>query len=147
MRIYERGFTFPRPEVNLFSLEDTEINLCSLSLGGIHGFPHLASAVIEGWLPHIKSTQLANVLHGFAPLGSFFRVSEGVADLIFLPLEQYKKDQRVLRGLQKGGMSLARNVGVEAMSLSKYLSDTANVALRFADDILSPEKQALSHFA
>eukprot|EP00121_Abeoforma_whisleri_P013331 Awhi_evm1s12297 len=57
--------------------------------------------MVEGWLPHVKETQVLGVLSGVTPIKSFVNVGGGVADLIFLPLEQYQKDNRVMRGLQK----------------------------------------------
>jgi hypothetical protein len=44
------------------------------------------------WLPHIKSTQVPNVISGVAPIRSLVNLGSGVADLILLPIEQYKED-------------------------------------------------------
>ena len=44
------------------------------------------------WLPHIKSTQVPNVVSGVAPIRSLVNLGSGVADLILLPIEQYKED-------------------------------------------------------
>ncbi|CAG8682500.1 8209_t:CDS:2, partial [Funneliformis caledonium] len=66
-------------------------------------------------LPHIKITQVPNVVSGVAPIRSLVNLGSGVADLILLPIEQYKKNGRIIRGLQKGTESFAQATTMEAI--------------------------------
>lgn len=50
-------------------------------------------------MPHIKNTQLPHMVSGVAPLRSLVNVGSGVADLVLLPIEQYKKDGRIIKGM------------------------------------------------
>jgi hypothetical protein len=93
------------------------------------------------WLPHIKSTQVPNVVSGVAPIRSLVNLGSGVADLILLPIEQYKKDGRVIRGLQKGTQSFARATTMEAIKFGTKLAVGTQILLEHADEILSFESQ------
>ena len=88
------------------------------------------------------STQLPNVVSGVAPIRSFVNIGSGVADLILLPIEQYKKDGRVIRGLQKGTQSFARATTMEAIKLGTKLAVGTQILLEHADEVLSFESQA-----
>jgi hypothetical protein len=93
------------------------------------------------WLPHIKSTQVPNVVSGVAPIRSLVNIGSGVADLILLPIEQYKKDGRVFRGLQKGTQSFARATTMEAIKFGTKLAVGTQILLEHADEILSFDPQ------
>jgi autophagy-related protein 2 len=43
---------------------------------------------------------------GVAPIRSLVNVGNGVADLVFMPLEEYQRDQRVMRGYGQARYSL-----------------------------------------
>ena len=46
--------------------------------------------------------QVHKLLKGVAPFRSLFALGCGAAKLFSLPAEHYKKDRRLLKGLQKG---------------------------------------------
>ena len=50
------------------------------------------------WLPHIKNTQVPHMISGVAPIRPFVNLGNGVADLVLLPIQQYRKDGRIMRG-------------------------------------------------
>ena len=50
----------------------------------------------------MKATQLADVISGVAPIRSVVNVGSGVADLVLLPIAQYKKDGRIVRDDEEG---------------------------------------------
>ena len=77
-----------------------------------------------------------------APIRSLVNLGSGVADLILLPIEQYKKDGRVIRGLQKGTQSFARATTMEAIKFGTKLAVGTQILLEHADEILSFESQA-----
>lgn len=88
------------------------------------------------WTPDVKANQLADVISGVSPIRSMVNVGSGVADLILLPIEQYRKDGRVARGLQHGGKSFVRSTGLEMMKLGARLATGTQVLLERAEGAL-----------
>lgn len=88
------------------------------------------------WTPDVKANQLADVISGVSPIRSMVNVGSGVADLILLPIEQYRKDGRVARGLQQGGHSFVRSTALEMMKLGARLATGTQVVLERAEGAL-----------
>lgn len=88
------------------------------------------------WTPDVKATQLVEVISGVAPIRSVVNVGSGVADLILLPIEQYKKDGRVVRGVQKGAEAFMRSTATEFVRLGARLATGTQVILEQAEDAL-----------
>lgn len=63
-------------------------------------------------------------------------VGSGVADLILLPIEQYRKDGRVARGVQRGTNSFVRSTAMEMMKLGAKLATGTQVILEEAEGVL-----------
>ncbi len=63
-------------------------------------------------------------------------VGSGVADLILLPIEQYRKDGRVARGVQRGTNSFVRSTAMEMMKLGARLATGTQVILEKAEGVL-----------
>ena len=88
------------------------------------------------WTPDVKANQLASVLAGIAPIRSVVNVGSGMADLVLLPIDQYRKDGRVLRGLQKGATSFSKSSALEALRLGARLATGTQVILEKAESII-----------
>ena len=88
------------------------------------------------WTPDVKATQLAEVISGVAPIRSVVNVGSGVADLVLLPISQYKKDGRVVRGLQKGTTAFVRSTATEAVRLGARLATGTQVILEQAEGVI-----------
>ena len=84
----------------------------------------------------MKATQLVDVISGVAPIRSVVNVGSGVADLVLLPIAQYKKDGRVLRGVQKGTTSFLKSTAMEAIRLGARLATGTQVILEQAENVL-----------
>ena len=84
----------------------------------------------------MKATQLVDVISGVAPIRSVVNVGSGVADLVLLPIAQYKKDGRVLRGVQKGATSFLKSTAMEAIKLGARLATGTQVILEQAENVL-----------
>lgn len=84
----------------------------------------------------MKATQLVDVISGVAPIRSVVNVGSGVADLVLLPIAQYKKDGRVLRGVQKGATSFLKSTAMEAIRLGARLATGTQVILEQAETVL-----------
>ena len=89
----------------------------------------------------MKATQLADVISGVAPIRSVVNVGSGVADLVLLPIAQYKKDGRIVRGIQKGTRAFVQTTAVEAIKLGARLATGTQVILEQAENVLG------SHFS
>lgn len=88
------------------------------------------------WTPDVKATQLVDVISGVAPIRSVVNVGSGVADLVLLPIAQYKKDGRIVRGLQKGTKAFVQSTAMEAIKLGARLATGTQVILEQAENVL-----------
>lgn len=84
----------------------------------------------------MKATQLVDVISGVSPIRSVVNVGSGVADLVLLPIAQYKKDGRVVRGLQKGTTAFVKSTAMEAIKLGARLATGTQVILEQAETVL-----------
>jgi autophagy-related protein 2 len=88
------------------------------------------------WTPDVKATQLMDVISGVSPIRSVVNVGSGVADLVLLPIAQYKKDGRIVRGIQKGTTAFVRSTAMEALKLGARLATGTQVILEQAEGVL-----------
>ena len=79
---------------------------------------------------------MVDVISGVAPIRSVVNVGSGVADLVLLPIAQYKKDGRVVRGLQKGANAFVKSTAMEAIRLGARLATGTQVILEQAETVL-----------
>lgn len=88
------------------------------------------------WTPDVKANQLADVISGVSPIRSLVNVGSGVADLVLLPIAQYRKDGRLVRGVQKGTAAFMRSTGMEAIKIGARLAAGTQVILEQAEGVL-----------
>jgi hypothetical protein len=129
--------------MNLFRLDGAEISLSHVKLTGIKGMDGLLDRLSQEWLPHILNTQKMNMISGVSPVRSIVNLSTGVSDLVLLPIQQYRKDGRLIKGIQRGTSSFARATAIEAIKLSSRVATGTQVILEHADGFFSPTSQAL----
>ncbi|EIW60338.1 uncharacterized protein TRAVEDRAFT_63914 [Trametes versicolor FP-101664 SS1] len=122
--------------MNFFHFDGSEMTLRHLTLNGITGWPRFFDLLNDLWTPDVKATQLVEVISGVAPIRSVVNVGSGVADLVLLPIAQYKKDGRVVRGLQKGANSFVQSTAMEAIRLGARLATGTQVILEQAETVL-----------
>ncbi|GAA95658.1 uncharacterized protein L969DRAFT_81399 [Mixia osmundae IAM 14324] len=119
--------------MNLFHFDASEMVLRRIVLSDVHGFSRLSDLLQEIWSPDVKANQLSDFLSGIAPVRSLVNVGSGVADLILLPIEQYKRDGRLMRGLLRGTTSFAQTSGLEALRVGARLATGTQVILEKAE--------------
>jgi autophagy-related protein 2 len=85
----------------------------------------------------VKANQIADIVSGVSPIRSLVNVGSGVADLILLPIEQYRKDGRIGRGVQKGTNSFVKSTAMEMMKLGARLATGTQVVLEKAEGVLA----------
>jgi autophagy-related protein 2 len=107
-----------------------------IELHGVSGFPKLAKLLNGIWMPDIRSTQLGDVLAGLAPVRSLVRLGSGVRDLIWIPIEEYRKDGRLVRGIQKGAWTFAKNATTELVKLGAKLAAGTQTILESAEQAM-----------
>lgn len=109
---------------------------CSCQLTG---WARLGDTLNDLWTPDVTATQLVDVISGVAPIRSVVNVGSGVADLVLLPIAQYRKDGRVLRGVQKGTTAFMQSTGMEALRLGARLATGTQVILEQAETLLGAQ--------
>ena len=74
---------------------------------GLLGISKLIDFAQNEWKKDIINNQIPSVLSGLGPMHSIVDLYSGVKDLFWLPVEQYQKDGRMIRGLQRGTSSFS----------------------------------------
>lgn len=101
----------------------------------------MSTTLQDIWTPDVKANQIADIISGVSPIRSLVNVGSGVADLILLPIEQYRKDGRVARGVQKGTNSFVKSTAMEMMKLGARLATGTQVVLEKAEGALGGRTQ------
>jgi autophagy-related protein 2 len=70
---------------------------------------------------------------------SVLQLMQGLKDLILMPVEQYQKDGRILRGLQRGAHSFTSSTAMSLLDFTNKLLGVIKFAAELAFDIMSPE--------
>ncbi|KAL0946599.1 hypothetical protein HGRIS_012798 [Hohenbuehelia grisea] len=122
--------------MNFFHFDGAEMTLRHITLSGITGWPRFFDLLNDLWTPDVKATQLVDVISGVAPIRSMVNVGSGFADLVLLPLAQYKKDGRIVRGVQKGATSFVKSTAMEAVKMGVSLATGTQVILEQAEGVL-----------
>ena len=73
---------------------------------------------LSEWLADIRGTQLPRILGGVGPVHSFLQLFQGLVDLVWLPIDQYRRDGRVMRGLQRGANSFTTSSAMAFLELT-----------------------------
>ncbi|KAJ7581343.1 hypothetical protein C8J56DRAFT_959789 [Mycena floridula] len=125
--------------MNFFHFDGAEMTLRHITLFGITGWPRLFDLLNDLWTPDVKATQLVDVISGVAPIRSVVNVGSGIADLVLLPIAQYKKDGRIVRGVQKGATAFVKSTAIEAIKLGARLATGTQVILEHAEGVLGSQ--------
>jgi hypothetical protein len=119
--------------VNLVSLDGAQLELGRIKLTGLTGWDGLIDKISDEWIMHIKETQLGSMVSGINPIRPVVNLSKGASDMVRLPIQQYRKDGRIINGLSRGTQSFARATAIELIKLSSKVTSGTQVALEHAD--------------
>ncbi|KAK0531340.1 autophagy- protein 2 [Tilletia horrida] len=122
--------------MNFFHFDGSDMTLRHVTLRGIAGWPRFFEALNDIWTPDVKANQLADVIAGIAPIRTVVNVGAGLADLVLLPIEQYQKDGRLVKGIGRGLGSFAKTATLEAVKLTAQLATGTQVILERAEHVL-----------
>lgn len=105
--------------IGLGQLNHAEIKLKSIvHKSGLLGVDKLLTYVTNEWIGDIRRNQLPLVLGGVGPIHSVSKLLAGVRDLFLLPIEQYQKDGRLVRGIQRGTSAFTSSSAHAALDLT-----------------------------
>ncbi|XP_006879228.1 PREDICTED: autophagy-related protein 2 homolog B [Elephantulus edwardii] len=130
--------------IGLAQLNCSELKLKRLCYRhGLLGVDKLLSYAISEWLSDIKKNQLPGLLGGVGPMHSLVQLVQGLKDLVWLPIEQYRKDGRIVRGFQRGAASFGTSTAMAALELTNRMVQTIQAAAETAYDMVSPGTLAI----
>ncbi|KAF9603872.1 hypothetical protein IFM89_038130 [Coptis chinensis] len=115
--------------VNLVPWKGVELKLKHVHAVGIYGWSSVCETIMGEWLEDISNNQIHKFLRGLPPIRSLFTVSSGAAKLVSLPVKSYKKDHRLLKGIQRGAIAFLRSISLEAVGLGVHLAAGAHDVL------------------
>ncbi|KAG7163547.1 autophagy-related protein 2 homolog A-like [Homarus americanus] len=105
--------------IGLGQLNQSELTLKSIvHKSGLLGIDRLIQYITNEWVNDIRRNQLPSVLGGVGPMHSVGKLVGGVRDLFLLPIEQYQKDGRLVRGLQRGTSAFTTSSAHAALDLT-----------------------------
>uniref|UniRef100_A0A3P9IZC0 Autophagy related 2B n=1 Tax=Oryzias latipes TaxID=8090 RepID=A0A3P9IZC0_ORYLA len=131
--------TFAGIVFGLTQLNCSELKLRQLCYRqGLLGVDKLFSYALNEWLNDIKTNQLQGILSGVAPIHTLVKLAHGLRDLVWLPIEQYRKDGRIVRGFQRGTASFGTSTAMAALELTNRMVRTIQAAAETAYDMVSP---------
>ena len=126
--------------LNLFTLEGAVMKLDAVILRGCSGWAEVWERLVAEWLPLLRGPQMSNlVMAGVPGMRSIGNLGSGAADLVLLPIEQYRRNGRMMRGLQLGAVSFAKAATLEAVTIGASLASGTKVLLEYADEIFSDD--------
>ncbi|XP_034655365.1 autophagy-related protein 2 homolog A isoform X1 [Drosophila subobscura] len=104
---------------------------------GILGWNKLCEFLCKEWLKDIKRNQLPNILSGIGPTNAVLQLFQGVYDLFRLPIEQYNKDGRIIRGFQLGAQSFTARTALAALEITSRIIHLLQFTAETTFDMLS----------
>nr|XP_022914053.1 autophagy-related protein 2 homolog B isoform X1 [Onthophagus taurus] len=107
---------------------------------GILGMDNLFQFLWSKWLEDIKKNQIPGVLGGIGPMHALLQLVQGIWDLFWMPIEQYQKDGRIVRGIQRGANSFTKSTLVATLELASRIIHLVLITAETAFDMLSSGK-------
>ncbi len=129
-------------------LSNTEIKLKRIYYRrGFLGPEKLFQALVREWLSDIQRNQMKNLIKGWGVFNSLIQFFEGFTYLIWYPIEQYKKDGRVLCGIQKGSAAFSTCTVLATIELTNRMFQATKNVAEFFYDLVTPHRANQHHFA
>ncbi|KAJ4825810.1 hypothetical protein Tsubulata_039760 [Turnera subulata] len=123
--------------VNLVPWKGVELQLKHVHGVGVYGWGSICETVIGEWLEDVSHNQIHKIFQGLPTIRSLVAVGTGATKLVSLPVESYRKDQRILKGMQRGTIAFLRSISLEAVGLGVHLAAGAHDILRQAENMIS----------
>ncbi|XP_051219150.1 autophagy-related protein 2 [Lolium perenne] len=123
--------------LNILPWKGIDLKLKNVSAMGVYGWNSICETVAAEWLEDISKNQVHKLLKGLPPIKSLVAVGSGTKKLVSLPFKSYKKDRKLLKGMQRGAVAFIRSVSIEAVGLGVHLAGGAH-------DLLLKTERALT---
>jgi autophagy-related protein 2 len=121
--------------IGLAQLAKVDIYLKRISYKrGLLGYEKLVTFLLNEWLNDIRPS---DVIKGIVPLSSLSQIVIGIKDLFYLPIDQYRRDGRVLRGIQRGASSFTTSTALALIELSSQVVRCAHFAALLCFELVS----------
>ncbi|XP_064622147.1 autophagy-related protein 2 homolog B-like isoform X2 [Lineus longissimus] len=105
---------------------------------GLLGVDRLMLHAVNEWINDITKNQIPNILSGVGPMHSFVQLVQGIRDLFWLPVEQYRKDGRIFRGIQRGANSFGTSTVMATLELTNRMVQSVQYVAELTYDMVSP---------
>lgn len=128
--------------MNFVILDKANIVLKHTIVYGVQGFDSLHTTLNDVWMPDVKRNQLPRIFAGLAPVSSLVNIGSGVVDIVTIPVQEYRKDGRLVRSIQKGALHFARNTTSEIARFGAKLAVGTHNVLSGAETFLSGSDEA-----
>ncbi|ODQ66125.1 hypothetical protein NADFUDRAFT_82983 [Nadsonia fulvescens var. elongata DSM 6958] len=122
--------------MNFFNLEETNMVLRRIKLFGINGYPRLAQALNDIWLPDIKQNQLGDILAGVGPIKPMVSLAGGLRNLVISPVQEYRRDGKLMKSLKHGAVGFVRDTGEGLIRLGVKLAGGTQGVLESTEEVL-----------
>ncbi|KAL0928093.1 hypothetical protein M5K25_002333 [Dendrobium thyrsiflorum] len=122
--------------LNLVSWKGIDLQLKQVCAVGIYGWASVCETVVGQWLEDISRNQVHKLLKGLVPVKSLVSVAAGTSKLVTLPVKSYKRDKKLLKGMQRGAIAFAKSISLEAVGLGVHLASGAHELLLQTELIL-----------
>ncbi|KAJ0983506.1 hypothetical protein J5N97_011761 [Dioscorea zingiberensis] len=123
--------------LNLVPWKGIDLQLKHVCAVGVYGWNSICETVVGQWLEDISHNQVHKLLKGLPPIRSLYAVSSGASKLVSLPIKSYKKDHKLLKGMQRGARAFIRSISLEAVGLGVHLAAGAHEVLLQTEYILT----------
>ncbi|XP_043709640.1 autophagy-related protein 2 [Telopea speciosissima] len=123
--------------VNLVPWKGIELHLKHVHAVGVYGWNRVCETIVGEWLEDISQNQIHKFLKGIPTVRSLLAVGSGATKLVSLPVKNYKKDHRLLKGMQRGAIAFLRSISLEAVGLGVHLAAGAHDILLQTEYILT----------
>ena len=134
--------TFAGILLGLSCLDCSEVKLKSISLkNGILGWDKLTEQITTEWLDDIRTYQIPRIIKGVGPMHHVTQLFQGVVDLVWMPLQQYQEDGRIVMGLRRGATSFTTSSGVAVVELTSRALQSLQSWAQLAYDLVAPSSQ------
>ncbi|GAB2210245.1 hypothetical protein Drorol1_Dr00015507 [Drosera rotundifolia] len=123
--------------VNLVPWKGVELKLKHVQATGIYGWQGISEIIVGEWLEDISHNQIHKLLKGLPTIQSLVSVGSGATKLVTLPVKSYRKNNKLVKGVQRGTIAFLRSISVEALGLGVNLAAGAHDILLHAENIVS----------
>ncbi|VDP43760.1 unnamed protein product [Soboliphyme baturini] len=95
--------------------------------------------VLTEWVNDVKKNQLLNIVGEVGIMHHFSQIVQGVRDLFWIPVYQYRTDGHIIKGVQRGAHSFGISTVVAMLELSQKLVSAIQEFSEVAFEIVNPE--------